>query len=50
MGRVGNVQVAPAPVLRPDRSDCGLGSRRGRPHGVQTFLDEVALNLPVFER
>ena len=45
-----DVQVAPAPVLRSDRSGCGLVSRRRRPHGVETFFDKVALNLPVFER
>jgi len=45
-----NVQVSPAPVLRPDRSGCGLESRRRRPHSGETFFDKVALNLPVFER
>jgi len=45
-----DVQVAPAPVFRPDRSGCGLESRRRRPHGGETFFDKVALNLPVFER
>jgi hypothetical protein len=44
-----DVQAAPAPVFRPGRSDCGLESRRRRPHGGETFFDKVALNLPVFE-
>ena len=44
-----DVQGQPAPVLWPDRSSCGLDSRRRRPHSGETFFDKLALNLPVFE-
>ena len=49
--RVGHVTPVRAVGVQGKRvRHCALPSSRRRPRGGQTFLDQIALNLPVFER
>src|SRR5437763_14519802 len=49
--RVGGVTPCAPLVLKENRvRHSALRSGRRRPPGGQTFLDQIALNLPVFER
>jgi hypothetical protein len=49
MQKIRRSESAATKDRRSGQGQC-LGSRRRRPHSVQTFLNQIALDLPVFER